>query len=97
MVPFQHMQRLHEAVVTPRCTWVEFTRSRHMDAYAREPDLYWNTLDQFMKQYAEPTAAAAAAAVAGPEAAAAAAEARAAAAAAAERRAAAAAAAAAQE
>lgn len=55
MVPFEQMQRLHQAVRTPHCTWVEFPRSRHMDAYVREPDLYWAALQQFINKYADPT------------------------------------------
>lgn len=54
MVPFEQMQRLHAAVVTSHCSWVEFPRSRHMDAYVREPDLYWSALQQFMGKYVEP-------------------------------------------
>jgi hypothetical protein len=53
MVPFAHMQRLHEAVVTPECTWVQFERARHMDAYMREPG-YWPTLQDFVAKYASP-------------------------------------------
>jgi hypothetical protein len=54
MVPFAHMQRLHEAVATPACTWVQFERARHMDAYMREPDLYWASLQDFMLKYVNP-------------------------------------------
>jgi hypothetical protein len=54
-VPFEHMQQLHKAVRSPHCTWVEFPRSRHMDAYVREPDQYWRALQQFMLKHAEPS------------------------------------------
>ncbi|WIA21964.1 hypothetical protein OEZ85_004325 [Tetradesmus obliquus] len=51
MVPFRQMQRLHQAVRTQRCTWVEFPNSRHMDAYESNRELYWPALRGFMQQY----------------------------------------------
>uniref|UniRef100_A0A383VL02 Uncharacterized protein n=1 Tax=Tetradesmus obliquus TaxID=3088 RepID=A0A383VL02_TETOB len=50
MVPCREMQRLHQAVRTQRCTWVEFPNSRHMDAYEANRELYWPALRGFMQQ-----------------------------------------------
>jgi len=54
MVPFAHMQQLHKAVRTPQCMWVEFARAYHMDAYVREHELYWSSLNKFMSKYVQP-------------------------------------------
>jgi hypothetical protein len=51
MVPFKQMQRLHQAVRTQRCTWVEFPDAQHMDAYVTNRELYWPALRGFMEQY----------------------------------------------
>lgn len=58
MVPFAHMQQLHKAVRTPQCMWVEFARAYHMDAYVREHELYWSSLNKFMSRYVQPLEAA---------------------------------------
>lgn len=52
-MPFEHMQQLHKAVRTPHCSWVEFPRSRHMDAYVRDGEMYWDALLSFMRHYVE--------------------------------------------
>eukprot|EP00878_Enallax_costatus_P034538 GHUV01038300.1.p1 GENE.GHUV01038300.1~~GHUV01038300.1.p1 ORF type:complete len:276 (+),score=63.48 GHUV01038300.1:938-1765(+) len=51
MVPFKQMQRLHQAVRTPRCMWVEFPDALHMDAYHTNRELYWPALRDFMVAY----------------------------------------------
>lgn len=51
MVPFEHMQQLHQAVRTSKCMWVELPRSRHMDAYLRDSHLYWKKMTEFMDRF----------------------------------------------
>jgi fermentation-respiration switch protein FrsA (DUF1100 family) len=53
MVPFKQMQRLHHAVRTQRCTWVEFPDASHMDAYETNKEMYWPALRGFLEQYVQ--------------------------------------------
>lgn len=51
MVPAALMRRLHKAQRSTKCTWVEFPRARHMDAYDVDRVLYWSSWREFFRQY----------------------------------------------
>ncbi len=51
MVPFKQMQRLHQAVRTQHCMWVQFPDAMHMDAYHTNREIYWPSLREFMQTY----------------------------------------------